>query len=91
MASGWPVTRRLGVIWAVASLGLLGSTGITSQLARSIARSTTCSRACPASMTVRDSPLGGFVGCHSVAAYHRARRQPLAADARTTSAPSPSK
>ena len=60
----------------------------TCQPARSIARSTTGSRALPASIAVSDSSLGGFVGWYPVAAYQRARRQlPRADDARISMLP----
>ena len=70
--------------------GLRGSAGDTFHPARSIARRTTGSRALPASIAVSESSLGGFVGSYPVAAYHRARRQPRADDARISSCPSSS-
>ena len=70
--------------------GSRGSAGSTFQPARSIARTTTGSRALPASIAVSESSLGGFVGSYPVAAYQRARRQPRAADARTSMLPSSS-
>ena len=70
--------------------GSWGSGASTFQPARSIARTTTGSRALPASIAVSDSSLGGFVGSYSVAAYQRARRQPRADEARTSMLPSSS-
>ena len=68
--------------------GSWGSAALTFQPARSIARTTTGSRALPASIAVSDSSLGGFVGWYPVAEYQRERRQPRADEARTTSSPS---
>ena len=70
--------------------GLRESAASTFQPARSIARTTTGSRALPASIAVSESSLGRLVGSYPVAAYQRARRQPRAADARTSMLPSPS-
>ena len=73
----------------VTACGSWGSAGFTRQPARSIARRTTGSRALPASIAVSDSSVGGLVGSRPVAAYQRARRQPRAAEALTSSCPSP--
>ena len=62
-----------------------------SQPARRMARSTTGSRALPASRTVRDSSLRGLVTGYSLASYQRARRQLPTAEARISSVPSASK
>ena len=75
----------------VTASGSWGSAGDTCQPARSIARSTTGSRALPASIAVSDSSLGGFVGWYPVAEYQRARRQLPTDDARISSCPSSSK
>ena len=61
MASGWPVTTMWGPTCTDTCCGSWGSAGVTSQPARSIARSTTGSRALPASSTVRVSSILGLV------------------------------
>ena len=91
VASGWPVTTMLGPTCTDTCCGSRGSAGVTSQPARSIARSTTGSRALPASSTVSVSSVLGLVTSCPVASYQRARRQLPAADARISSCPSPSK
>ena len=80
----------LGPILTATCFGSWGSGASTFQPARLIARTTTGSRALPASIAVSDSSLGGFVGSQPVAAYQRARRQPRADDARTSMLPSSS-
>ena len=60
--SGCPVTSRLGPMRTATCCGSWGSAASTFQPARSIARTTTGSRALPASIAVSDSSLGGFVG-----------------------------
>ena len=56
-----------------------------------MARSTTGSRALPASSMVRESSLRGLVTWWPVASYHRARRQLPTAEARISRVPSPLK
>ena len=60
--SGCPVTSRLGPMHTATCRGSWGSAASTFQPARSIARTTTGSRALPASIAVSESSLGGFVG-----------------------------
>ena len=80
----------LGPTLTATCFGSWGSGASTFQPARSIALTSTGSRALPASIAVSESSLGGFVGSYPVAAYQRARRQPRAADARTSMLPSAS-
>ena len=87
VASTWPVTVRPGPRATETGLGSPGSAGVIRHPARSMARSTTGSRAFPVSSTVRVSGVCGSVTGWPVAAYQRLRRQPEAAEARTSSPP----
>ena len=88
VASGCPATVRLGASLTDTPPGPQAPAGDISHPALPMARRTTGSRAVPASMTVTASSVGGLVGSRPVAAYQRALRQPMAADARTSSPPS---
>ena len=87
VASVCPATVRLGASFTDTRSGLVGSVGEISQPALCMARRTTGSSALPASITVRASSGGSFVGRCPVAAYHSALRQPMAAEALTSSPP----